>query len=362
MYPPPPPRKSAFVEAEFPEEDAASKREHFEKRFPVQLMWCFLNSQRLCGAKTPEWGGGTWVEVLVSSKSKSPSEALEVGMQRRIAGIDETITKEVSIKLVEYKINAGMPTSYHKARILFKPEEEGKKTRVIWTIRWTPDNVVANIMYTVAMQGFFNLALYRLEQKVATGTYEKPDKDATEIESEESSTDFTQGALKDGESSKLQSAARMFTGYEGNLTEQQQQALNELKEDLETMKRCGNLETGPSSPGWGRSRHYSFLRAECTGKLRKFNVAPSKKRLGETLQFRRDVKADQMLIKTPPKFGLFAESGNEYVLFDREGRLVVFTRAGILSTHLDTKMQDNGGRGLEDKFGLRHGTPHASSS
>jgi len=45
-----------------------------------------------------------------------------------------------------------------------------------------------------------------------------------------------------------------------------------------------------------------------------------------------------MLTVAPPKFDQFTASGEEFVTMDREGRVVVFTRAGLLSTCIDTKI------------------------
>jgi hypothetical protein len=48
--------------------------------------------------------------------------------------------------------------------------------------------------------------------------------------------------------------------------------------------------------------------------------------------------ADRMLTVSPPKYEEFTKSANECVLEDKEGRLVVITRAGLMSTCLDTSI------------------------
>jgi len=154
--------------------------------------------------------------------------------------------------------------------------------------------MVAGMMYTIMMKGFCNLALYRLDQKItgATPAAEDPEGDETpsaEASSDDLSASLTESlALKDGEVPKLQWAARMQTGYEGNLTPDQERALETLREDLkqtdpEAWQLC---QAHPDGPDRIMLR---FLRAECSGKARKFNVEKSKKRLCETLRFRRDV-------------------------------------------------------------------------
>lgn len=82
-----------------------------------------------------------------------------------------------------------------------------------------------------------------------------------------------------------------------------------------------------------------FLRAECSGKARDFHVDKSYARLVETLRWRREMGADEFAkgTKTPPHYAKFCEMGGEMDVVDREGRVVVFTRAGLLSVSLDVK-------------------------
>jgi hypothetical protein len=136
---------------------------------------------------------------------------------------------------------------------------------------------------------------------------------------------------------KLQWAARTQTGYEGNLTATQAVALENLKADLEqnhpdTWKAC---EQHPDGPDRILLR---FLRAECTGKARTFHVDKSKRRIIEAMQFRKHWKVQDLLNNPPARNDDYISAAGETVIEDNEGRPVVFTRAGLLSTCLDVKV------------------------
>jgi len=201
---------------------------------------------------------------------------------------------------------------------------------------------MTGFLYTMMMKGYCNLALYRLDQAVTTGVREEPkdlESEADAPDAKESSMfDESAGTLAAGEKPKMQWAARIMTGYEGNLTPDQAASLNELrealkKEDPEAWELCQKHPDGPDR------FMLRFLRAECHGKARKFEVERSKKRLGETLRFRRDMKCDEMIYKDPPNFKEFIQAGGELTgILDKEGRPVVISRVGLLSTCLDTKI------------------------
>jgi hypothetical protein len=70
-------------------------------------------------------------EVEVVKDTTHPGE-LEPGMIRRTVGYEEEILSVKKNKMIEYRLYEGMPTTYHKSRILFKPEDDGTKTRVVW--------------------------------------------------------------------------------------------------------------------------------------------------------------------------------------------------------------------------------------
>jgi hypothetical protein len=149
--------------------------------------------------------------------------------------------------------------------------------------------MVIGLLYTMMMKGFCNVALYRLEQEVMKNESEEagqsPEEDAqADLIDSISSSPAVSSA--DGEIPKLQWAARLQTGYEGNLTADQEKALNMLREDLmknhpEDWKLCS------AHPDGLDRIMLRFLRAECSGKARKFHIEKSKPRLIETLRFRQ---------------------------------------------------------------------------
>jgi hypothetical protein len=137
----PSPETVKEVEAEYDdgkfEEDAAEKREHFERVInapPAKVYEVFVPFIWRQNA------GVTAVEII--KDSKTPNE-LEAGMIRRLAGYEEEVILVKKNKVVEYKLLDGMPTSYHKSRILFRPEDNGEKTRVIWVSADMSGHVIA---------------------------------------------------------------------------------------------------------------------------------------------------------------------------------------------------------------------------
>lgn len=343
--PEPSPEVIRQVEEEFPEEDSALKREHFERLYagsPPALVY-----ETFCEFVWRENAGVGEVEML--KDGSAGKRALEAGMKKRnVGGFEEEVIKVLPAKLVEIRITDGATAGglVLKARVLFKPAgADGADCQVIWTIWWTPDSMLAGMMYTLMLKGFCNLALYRLEQKLANvelGAMVKQQEEQTaaadkEEEEEMANEQLTDTAALDGEMPKLQWAARRQTGYEGNLTSDQQQSLAQLEDELrkgdpETWRLC---ELHPD----GSTRFMlRFLRAECSGKQRKFNVELSKARLASTLRFRQEIDADGMLTKAPEEFATFTAQGNELAIPDREGRLVVFSRVGLMSVCIDTKL------------------------
>jgi hypothetical protein len=150
--------------------------------------------------------------------------------------------------------------------------------------------MIVGVLYTIMMKGFCNVALYRLEQSIINGDCEQLEGDTEDghnsDEPAESLSGQRFGMRSDEGSSKLQWAARMQTGYEGNLTPHQEKVLNELREDLEKThvddwKLCASHPDGPDRI------MLRFLRAECSGKARRFNLEKSRLRLIETLRFRQ---------------------------------------------------------------------------
>lgn len=123
----PSPEVIQAVEEEFPEEDSALKREHFERLITAPAAKVY---ETFVSYVWRQNAGVTQVEIVKDSAA-GPNE-LEPGMVRRVTGFEEEVINVKKNKLVEFKLLDGMPTSYHKSRILFKPEEDGEKTRVIW--------------------------------------------------------------------------------------------------------------------------------------------------------------------------------------------------------------------------------------
>ena len=260
-------------------------------------------------------------------------------MVRVVGGYEEEVTRVVKGKLVEYRINAGMPGTFHKGRLIFKPDAtNGDKTHVVWTIFWSPTGFAAGMVYKLVMTGFCNIALYNLDRKVqglALADAPAGDDDAAAAVPTDGPVDPAAGMLKDGEVPSLQYAARLQTGYEGNLTAKQQKGLADLLEALKADPEA--LELLHKHPDGAQRMALRFLRAECHGRDRDFNVVKSQKRLAETLRFRRDMGADAMLVKAPPCYTSFVDIGGELEVIDREGRVVVFSRAGLLSVYMDPK-------------------------
>jgi uncharacterized protein YndB with AHSA1/START domain len=114
------------VENEFPEEDSAEKREHFERLINAPPATVFDRFVEFVWRKN-----ANVTEVEVMKDTTHPGE-LEPGMTRRTVGYEEEVITVKKNKLIEYRLMEGMPASYHKSRILFKPEDDGSKTRVIW--------------------------------------------------------------------------------------------------------------------------------------------------------------------------------------------------------------------------------------
>ncbi|KAH9247105.1 hypothetical protein BASA81_015298 [Batrachochytrium salamandrivorans] len=339
--PEPSPEVIRQVEEEFPEEDSALKREHFERLYVGSSPT--LVYETFCEFVWRENAGVGEVEILKDG-STAGKRSLEVGMKKRnVGGFEEEVIKVLPAKQVEIRITDGAAAGglLLKARVLFKPAgSEGTDCQVIWTIWWTPDSMLAGMMYTLMLKGFCSLALYRLEQKLANvelSTMVQQQQEQTAAAEEEEETNEPETMALDGEMPKLQWAARRQTGYEGNLTSEQQQALAQLEQELrkndpETWRLC---ELHPD----GSTRiMLRFLRAECSGKQRKFNVDLSKVRLASTLKFRQEIDADGMLTKAPEGFDVFTAQGNEFAVPDREGRLAVFSRVGLMSVCLDTKL------------------------
>jgi hypothetical protein len=337
----------------YPPEDDATNRERFERTIPADLKKTFETFVTYVWFKNAGVGPASWIEV--TKKSTSPSRIIETGMERKVVGgFDEEITRVVEPKLIEYHIKDGLPSTYHLGRVIFKPNSvDEKKTDVVWTILWSPTSTVSSITYSLMIKGFCSLALFQLERQI-NGTAKPVAADETiddataAASSSGSGTDETgssglgagdimAAALKDGEKPKLQFAARLQTGYEGNLTPDQEQGLKQLEEmlkqkDSDAWQLC---QTHPDGPKRVMLR---FLRAECYGKQRKFNVEKSFERLVHTLKWRREIGADGMLSKAPPHFDDFCKYGGELTVLDKEGRVVVFTRAGLLSTTMDTSV------------------------
>jgi len=208
-------------------------------------------------------------------------------------------------------------------------------------------------VYAVLIKGYVSLALYQLDARLAGQLVAADDGSdaaaaaaaaAAEDHSVASSTSQEvledAAALKAGETPLLQFAARLQTGYEGNLTAQQKAALDEMRELLKSkdVETWALLLKHPDGPDRYMLR---FLRAECHGRNRDFNVAKSHKRLAATLRFRRDVGADVLVANPPPFYDLFTSLGAELETMDREGRVVVWTRAGLISTYMDVSALSN---------------------
>lgn len=350
---PQPPPEPEFV---YPDDDDAALRERFERVVPADLPKTFETFVSFVWHTNAGVGPSSWVEV--TKPSSKPGVLLEAGMTRRVAGMfDESVVRVVQPKLIEYHTSDdGWATTYHKGRIVFKPaKDEPDKTEVIWTIFWSPSGMATSYVYSAMMKGFCNVALYQLERKITTGTVDPiaATDSATDLPagltssassassasaSDGSSTStLMAGALQPGEKPTLQWAARLQTGYEGNLTPQQETAVKELEELLkrEDPASYDLLLKHPEGP---RRMMLRFLRAECTGKQRVFHPDRSMKRLVETLKFRQHYKADELLDRDPPFLETSTSAGPEYVLLDNEGRLVVISRAGIISVTMDTSI------------------------
>jgi len=345
------------IEADFTEEDAAQKREHFEQIVQVSPSAAFQAFVKFVWRENAQLGE-EWIQIIQDSKVPGGFEAGMVRQVKGYFGFEEEVVKANPGKSIEFKIREGLPSTYNKSRVLFKGENEDKQTRIIWTVFWTPSSLVADMVCTVLMKGYCNLVLYRLEQKISNKEltemdpiqvpqhHESPVHDMDPADRDEESNFSTASSismlstLKDGEKPSLQWAARLQTGYEGNLTLDQENALKQLRDELQSedalaWKLC---ETHPDGPDRIMLR---FLRAECTGKQRTFHVGKSKKRLIESLKFRSSWEADKILTNPPPRNEDYLNAAGETVLFDTEGRPVVFTRAGILSTCLDVKLMED---------------------
>lgn len=334
------PKTIEEVEAEFPVEENASKREYFERLMPAppQLTFSMFTEFVWRGNSELPESMGT-VEIL---KDSSKPGGFEAGMMRRVGGYDEEVTKVTEGKLIEYKVKDGMPTEFHMGRILFKPEEN--KTRVIWSIYWSPNGIAVSLMYSIMMQGYCNLALYRLEQKlldpskplsflssdIISRTTSSSLPVASEVE------DWAKEAPTQPEKKTIQWAARLQTGYEGNLTKDQEESLALFKQQIQE-KDPETWRLIEKHPDTVDRLCLRFLRAEAS-KHRKFNIEKSWHRLADTLRFREQYRADYWIDHDPPRFDEFEAGAGETELYDNEGRLVIFTRAGHFSNYANTKL------------------------
>jgi hypothetical protein len=324
----------------FPDEDDATQRDRFERVVPAPpekafAVFCqFVWRENAGVGLNPE----SWVEV--TKDGKVPGK-LEAGMARTVAGFEEEVTRVVEDKLIEYKIKEGGPSSYHKGRVSFKPElSDANKTHIVWTIWWSPTGAVASVVFSLMIKGYCNFALYQLDRKLSGLALLESPADAGGGEGEGGKSPVPEDpallALRQGEAPKLQFAARLQTGYEGNLTAAQQKSLDEFRTLLQTAdKPVWDLaQAHPDGPDRIMLR---FLRAECAGKARNFNLDKSHKRLADTLKFRQEMKVDELMAHAPEWFPRFKAYGAELDLMDREGRVVIFTRAGFLSVYMNIK-------------------------
>jgi len=137
--------------------------------------------------------------------------------------------------------------------------------------------------------------------------------------------------LKSHSKSGLQWAARMQTGFEGNLTEEQKADLEKFREIMFTTEYKEDILKCKDGPDRLLLR---FLRSECS-KKRHFNISKSQKRLEVTMAWRRKLNVDDLLDNPPPEFERFWSIFGVTETVDKEGRLVVFTKAGMLANYMN---------------------------
>jgi len=128
----------------------------------------------------------------------------------------------------------------------------------------------------------------------------------------------------------LQPIAQIQTGFEGNLTPEQEAALETLRSKVMESDFKDDLLNLPDTPDRFLLR---FLRAECS-KRRKFNVRKSAERVFETLQWRRDFGIDKLLEDLPEDYEDYRAETAELEAVDKYGRVVVYTHAALLAAHL----------------------------
>jgi len=321
---------------EFPVEDENTARERFERQMPCDPARAILEFYEFLWKQNANMGLASMTEIVKDSSSGK----MEKGMKRRVAGYEEEVVLVVPDKMIEYVVIEGTGpgvTPNNKGRITFRPGPEPNTTMVVWTIFWSPSSIVASLVYKVMIKGYCNLALYQMERKIATGVAQPIEEKPSSAGDGSEDDDLSAGVLAEGEVPKLQFAARLQTGYEGNLTAQQAASLEKLREKCKTAGE-DVWELVRSHPDGADRVMLRFLRAECSGRARDFHVDKSYARMIETLRWRREMGADEFAKgKTPAHFEKFREMGGEIDVVDREGRVVVFTRAGLLSVSLDVK-------------------------
>eukprot|EP00514_Thraustochytrium_sp_LLF1b_P009328 CAMPEP_0184548716 /NCGR_PEP_ID=MMETSP0199_2-20130426/6367_1 /TAXON_ID=1112570 /ORGANISM="Thraustochytrium sp., Strain LLF1b" /LENGTH=339 /DNA_ID=CAMNT_0026943351 /DNA_START=235 /DNA_END=1251 /DNA_ORIENTATION=- len=173
----------------------------------------------------------------------------------------------------------------------------------------------------------------RLSQRLSK-MLKQPDTKSTDPLIEAADTGNNSPSPPPAAAPKLQWAARLQTGYEGNLTQQQSKALEELR----AIMLAGEFKEDVLQHRDGVDRLLlRFLRAECS-KQRVFDVKKSTKRLNATLQWRRDHDIHNILDNPPAGHEKFLQVNGETSIIDKEGRVLTFTRAAVVATHLKPKV------------------------
>lgn len=330
---PPPSSTPRHPDEDFADEDRATARERLEYDIPT------TNASRVMQElyeyywkRNCDIGPVSWVEIVQDSETGR----FETGMTRVLCGYRETIVSTVADRVVVYTLTEGMPTAYNKGRITLKETEDGG-VKVLWTLLWSPSSVMTSLIYKAMIVAFMRMSLYRISQKVLSSPSMVPERLLLSL----SPVD------QDDEISPASVPTPKKTGYQGNLTPQQTQALHQLKTRLETLPYYHEeILAHPDGERW----LLRFMRATMRDKnrTRVFEADEAFKRVKKTYEFRHKYEIEAMMRRlvaaregeeeraaAPSDYGRFKEVRPHLLVESLEGEPILIEKMGLLSSHVD---------------------------
>jgi hypothetical protein len=334
----------------YPEEDNSTNRERKEKIINGSREDTFACFCDFVWRKNAEIGPSSWVEVLPGISA--PPGMLEKGMKRKILSYEETIINVVKGREIVYQVSEGLPASTNKGRITFRDvDNHQNQCLVVWQLYWSPNSVLSSIVYKTMIFGYFELILYRLDGKVNGKILEDVPLTNTgeEDESEIMKTNDTHNNNNDKPEDNTKTTWETTTpppqrtGFEGNLTPQQIQGLNELKKMIQHNPDCqyrNEILSHPDKDRW----ILRFLRATMKDKKKEriFQPIDAYKRLITTHAFRKEHGLDDITMKlvagipcAPPKWEEYKQVRPHYVFTGLDGSPISVENMGLFASHVE---------------------------